>query len=84
MQATPSADTYDIRCLLLECSDCCGVWRAYKPERCIYCAREYGLPYTLDPLRRLALFQAIQSIPVVTTVAIQKAMQELQTALEPI
>ena len=66
IQATQSDDTHDIRCLLLECSDCCGVWRAYKPERCIYCAREYGLPYTLDPLRRLALFQAIQSIPVNT------------------
>jgi len=56
----------DIRSLILDCSHCDGVWRSYKPERCIYCSREYGLPYTLDPLRRLALFEAIQTIPVNT------------------
>ena len=58
--------TFDVRAPILQCSDCDRYWRAYKPERCIHCAREYGLPYFLDPLRRLALFQAVQSIPLNT------------------
>lgn len=53
----------DIRALILQCSDCDRYWRSDKIERCIYCAREYGLPYFIDPLRRLELFQAVQSIP---------------------
>ena len=56
-------NTFDIRSLILQCSDCDRVWRSCKIERCIYCAREYGMPYFLDPLRRLALFEAVQAIP---------------------
>jgi hypothetical protein len=58
--------TFDIRALILQCSDCDRYWRAYKVERCIHCAREYGLPYFIDPLRRLALFEAVRSIPLNT------------------
>jgi len=80
--------TSDIRSLILQCSDCDRYWRSNKPERCIYCAREYGLPYFLDPLRRLALFQALQAIPVNTVMPFPGACTEedkenaLQFAIE--
>jgi hypothetical protein len=63
MQSEIAMNTFDIRSLILQCSDCDRYWRAEQPERCIHCAREYGTPYFLDPLRRLALFEAVQAIP---------------------
>jgi hypothetical protein len=54
----------DVRLPILQCSDCDRVWRADQPERCVYCAREYGeLSQTVDAPRRRALFEAIQAIP---------------------
>jgi hypothetical protein len=76
IQATQPADTFDIHSLILQCSDCDRYWRSNKIERCIHCAREYGLPYFLDPLRRLALFQALQDIPVGTIMPFPGAPSE--------
>jgi len=57
-------NSIDVRLPILQCSDCYRVWRAEMPERCIYCAREYGeLSQTVDAARRRALFEAIQEIP---------------------
>jgi hypothetical protein len=54
----------DVRLPILQCSDCDRVWRADQPERCVYCAREYGaLSQVVDAPRRRALFEAIRSIP---------------------
>jgi hypothetical protein len=54
----------DVRLPILQCSDCDRVWRADQPERCVYCAREYGaLSQTVDAPRRRALFEAIREIP---------------------
>ena len=54
----------DIRLPILTCSDCDRVWRAEMPERCVYCAREYGeLSQVVDAPRRRALFEAIRMIP---------------------
>jgi hypothetical protein len=65
----------DVRTLVLQCSECDRYWRADQPERCVYCAREYGTPYFLDTHRRLELFQAIQTIPLDTVVDIENAQQ---------
>jgi hypothetical protein len=57
-------NSIDVRLPILTCSDCDRVWRADQPERCVYCAREYGeLSQTVDAARRRALFEAIQAIP---------------------
>jgi hypothetical protein len=54
----------DVRIPILQCSDCDRVWRAFEPERCVYCAREYGaLSQVVDAPRRRALFEAIREIP---------------------
>jgi hypothetical protein len=54
----------DVRLPILQCSDCDRVWRAEQPERCVYCAREYGaLSQVVDAPRRRALFEAIQALP---------------------
>jgi hypothetical protein len=66
----------DISIPILQCSDCDRYWRAAKPARCIHCAREYGLPYFLDPLRRLALFEAVQTISLNTVMPFPGAHTE--------
>jgi hypothetical protein len=54
----------DVRIPILTCNDCDRVWRAEQPERCVYCACEYGhLTQVVDAPRRRALFEAIQTIP---------------------
>lgn len=54
----------DVRIPILQCRDCDRVWRADQPERCVYCAREYGgIPQTIDAERRRALFEAVRMIP---------------------
>ena len=54
----------DVRLPILTCSDCDRVWRADQPERCVYCAREYGeITQTVDAARRRALFEAVRMIP---------------------
>jgi len=54
----------DVRIPILQCSDCDRVWRADQPERCVYCAREYGhITQVVDAARRRELFEAIRMIP---------------------
>lgn len=57
-------NSVDVRIPILQCSDCDRYWRADQPERCVYCAREYGeITQVVDAPRRRALFEAIQAIP---------------------
>ena len=54
----------DVRIPILTCSDCDRVWRADQPERCVYCAREYGaITQVVDAARRRQLFEAVRMIP---------------------
>jgi len=64
MESEISMSSPDIRIPILTCDQCDGYWRAEQPERCRYCARDYGiLSQQITPERRLALFQAIQTLP---------------------
>ena len=54
----------DVSLPILTCSDCDRVWRADQPERCVYCAREYGhITQVIDATRRRELFEAVRAIP---------------------
>jgi hypothetical protein len=61
----------DVSIPILTCSDCDRTWRADQPERCVYCAREYGhITQVIDATRRRQLFEAVRAIPLdVTLVA---------------
>ena len=54
----------DVSVPILRCGDCDRVWRADQPERCVYCAREYGaITQVIDVERRRQLFEAVRTIP---------------------
>jgi hypothetical protein len=58
-------NTRDVRIPILTCGECDRCWRAEQPERCVYCARDYGLlsPAIQSSERRRQLFEAVRMIP---------------------
>ena len=57
-------NTRDVRIPILSCDECDRYWRAEQPERCVYCARDYGRPaVAISAERRRALFEAVRMIP---------------------
>jgi hypothetical protein len=64
MQSEIAMNSTDIRIPILQCSECDRAWRAEQPERCVYCARNYGsISQEIDSIRRRQLFEAIRMIP---------------------
>lgn len=54
----------DVRIPILSCGECDRYWRAEQPERCVYCACDYGTPsQMIDAERRRQLFEAVRMIP---------------------
>jgi|Laugresu1bdmlbsd_1035121.scaffolds.fasta_scaffold19743_1 hypothetical protein len=64
MESEISMKTPDVRIPILSCGECDRYWRAEQPERCIYCARDYGsFSQEIDLIRRRQLFEAVRTIP---------------------